>query len=305
MSKQKTPHLDTENQSATALAHSATILPFRQKPAPSAEPKPPVEKDDRETVLAELWLAISEGKLVNHYQPQYDMATGEIVGVEALVRLRNRQGELVYPDRFIHEAEESGLIAPLSRLVIHTACRDLAHWRAAGINIQRLSINLSAYQINIDHDLPQYVQATMLAFGIKPSDLEFELTERQALNSDGPGMRNLRTLSAMGARLAIDDFGTGYSSVAYIAELPINTVKLDRSMVSRLPEENTARHVVRHLLQMARELGMTTVGEGVETEAQNALLADLGCDLGQGYLVAKPMDADAIRDFARKARSTG
>ncbi len=303
MSKQDTPHLD--NPTSEALAHRATIVPFRQKAAGIADQPSLATSDDRETVLAELWLALSEGKLVNHYQPQYDMASGEIIGVEALVRLKNRKGELVYPDRFIHEAEESGLIAPLSRQVIHAACRDLAQWRADGLNIQRVSINLSAHQINIDHDLPQYLQATILTFGIKPSDLEFELTERQALNSEGPGMRILRTLSAMGARLAIDDFGTGYSSVAYIAELPIDTVKLDRSMVSRLPEESTARHVVKHLLQMAQELGMTTVGEGVETDAQNALLADLGCDLGQGFLFAKPMDAPAIRDFAREVRKTG
>jgi len=305
MSKHNTPHEDAGHQSEALAQRTATILPFRQKPTVAAERPQDVVTGDRETVLAELWLAISEGKLVNHYQPQYDMQTGEIVSVEALVRLRNRTGELVYPDKFIREAEESGLIAPLSRQVIHAACRDLAHWRAEGIHIQRMCINLSAHQINIDHDLPHFVQATTIAFGIRPSDLEFELTERQALNSAGPGVRNLHTLSTMGARLAIDDFGTGYSSVAYIAELPIDTVKLDRSMISRLPEDGTARHVVRHLLQMAQELGMTTVGEGVETEAQNDLLAELGCELGQGYLVAKPMDAKSIPGFASGLRTTG
>jgi len=283
---------------------SATILPFRQKAGAGADELRARDQDDRDRVLAKLWQALSNGGLVNHYQPQYELHSGEIVAMEALVRLKDWDGSLVFPDRFIGHAEESGLIVPLSRTVIRTACRDLAHWRAEGIRIERISINLSAHQVNIDHDLPNFVHATAAGFGLTLSDLEFELTERQALQADGPGVRNLRTLSTMGARLAIDDFGTGFSSVAYLMELPIDTVKFDRSMINRLPNEAMAQHMIRKLLEMAQELGMTTVGEGIETDEQGEILSEFGCELGQGYLVARPMSAKATRSFLKEAKSS-
>ena len=287
---------DLKGNSAIPQA-SATILPFRQKASAARLSNQAVEADAQSRILAELWRAISTGGVVNHYQPQYELDSGEIVSLEALVRLRGKDGTLVYPDHFIRQAEESGLIVPLGRAVIRSACRDLAHWRAEGMSIERISVNLSAHQVNIDHELSQFVHVTATGFGLKPSDLEFELTERQALLPDGPGVRCLRTLSSMGARLAIDDFGTGFSSVAYLADLPIDTVKFDRSMINRLSEDRMIEHMIRHLLQMAQEIGLTTVGEGIETEEQGALLTEFGCELGQGYFVARPMDVDAVRSF--------
>jgi EAL domain-containing protein (putative c-di-GMP-specific phosphodiesterase class I) len=303
----QTPTLTEHGKDASKTVRgSATILPFRQKAcAADADELRASVQADRDTVLAKLWQALSTDGLVNHYQPQYELDSGEIVAMEALVRLKDRDGSLIFPDRFIGHAEESGLIVPLSRTVIRTACRDLAHWRAEGLRIERISINLSAHQVNIDHDLPEYVHTTAAGFGLTLKDLEFELTERQALQADGPGMRNMRTLSAMGARLAIDDFGTGFSSVAYLMELPIDTVKFDRSMIDRLPSDGMAQHMIRKLLEMAQELGMTTVGEGIETDEQDEVLRGFGCELGQGYLVARPMSAKATRTFLREAKSAG
>ena len=242
--------------------------------------------------LGDLWHAIADDRIVNHYQPQYDFVTGRTVAVEALARVIGEDGDLVYPDRFIVQAEESGMIVPLGRAVIRQACQDLARWRRQGHTLDRVAINLSAYQLKVDTLLIDYIEKMIDAHGLDFSDLEFELTERQAL--DGNGLDTLQTLAAAGARLALDDFGIGYSSVAYLAELDIRTVKLDRSMVSRLPEDRATAGIVRHLLAMARELDMEIVAEGIETQEQNDYLAHAGCHLGQGYLVAKPMSAAAI-----------
>ncbi|MEM8767108.1 MAG: EAL domain-containing protein [Pseudomonadota bacterium] len=276
---------------------NAAVIPFKRAAkfadTFTAQPQGPATEEDL-LELGELWGAITEGRLQNFYQPQYDLATDRFVALEALVRIIDEDGMIVPPDRFIRQAEESGLIIPLGRTVIQQACRDLAHLRSVGIDVERVSINLSAHQINMDVDLPEFIGDMVGSYGLKFSDLEFELTERQALEAGGQGTHTLRVLSAAGARLAIDDFGTGYSSVAYLSELPIDTVKLDRSMIARLPEDNTTLEVIRHLLNMGEALGVTTVAEGVETDVQNELLNDLNCDLGQGYLKARPLPLDEL-----------
>ncbi len=281
----------------------ARVVPFQRKVKPTNDitdlPRG-LTTEEALLELGELWGAISEGRLQNFYQPQYDLATDRFVAMEALVRVIDEDGAVVPPDRFIRQAEESGLIIPLGRTVIQQACRDLAQLRSVGIEMERVSINLSAHQINTDVGLPEFIGDMVGSYGLQFSDLEFELTERQALEAGGQGTHCLRVLSAAGARLAIDDFGTGYSSVAYLAELPIDTVKLDRSMVNRLPEDQTTLEVIRHLLNMGEALGVITVAEGVETEAQNQLLKDLGCDLGQGYLRSRPVPMDELTPLFRK-----
>jgi EAL domain-containing protein (putative c-di-GMP-specific phosphodiesterase class I) len=283
---------------------AANVVPFRVRRGARKAPVPVAHsgnavrqaRDDTFT-LGQLWSAIADDRIVNHYQPQYHFTTGETVAVEALVRVVEEDGNLLYPDRFIAQAEDSGMIVPLGRTVIRQACRDLAGWRRQGLTLDRVAINLSAHQLKVDTLLVSYVEKMLDVHGLDYSDLEFELTERQALERDGPAMQTLHTLAAEGARLALDDFGVGYSSVAYLSELDISTVKLDRGMVGRLPDNASTAGVTRHLLAMAEDLDIDVVAEGIETQAQNDYLAEAGCDLGQGFLVARPMAEAALIDF--------
>jgi EAL domain-containing protein (putative c-di-GMP-specific phosphodiesterase class I) len=289
------------------LPPSAQVLPFRPRKRPAAlvlDSGNALGTNQDESDLGQLWHAITEERIVTHYQPQFRMNDGRTFGMEALVRIRRRDGTLLYPDSFIRVAEESGMIIPLGRRVIHQACHDLASWRANGLKVERISINLSAHQINTDDRFIEYVQQVVLTHGLDYSDLEFELTERQALNPMGVGTRTLCQLSALGARLAIDDFGTGYSSLAYLSNLPVDTVKIDRCMVSRLDDCETTEWIIRHLLNMARDLNLAVIGEGVETATQQAFLARNGCDYGQGFLVSRPLSAEQVTRFLTGSEQT-
>ena len=276
---------------------SAQVLPWRprlsQPPtAHAGNAATPIAGD--EFGLGRLWQAILEDRVVVHYQPQYDLSSGRTVAVEALVRAVDERGELVFPDRFIGQAEASGMIVPLGRRVIEHVCRDLAAWRRQGLAIERVAINLSAHQLNIDTVLVSFIETTVMNHGLELKHLEFELTERQMLHTEGVGTHALLALSAAGARLAIDDFGVGFSSISYLTQLPIDTVKLDRSLVQHLPHDHTSDRVTFHLVAMAADLGLQVVAEGVEHQAQNDYLAIAGCHLAQGYLVARPMPRDDL-----------
>jgi len=248
---------------------------------------------------ADVWSAICDERVFVHYQPQYDIRSGQMVAAEALVRLVDTEGQLVYPDRFIELVEQSDLIALLGRAVIAQVCADMATYGKAGCALQRVAINLSAHQLNVDSQLSEFVDESLARHGLQYSDLEFELTERQELKSDAEGMEVLRTLAARGARIVIDDFGMGYSSVAYLTltDLPISAIKLDRALVGRLPDDQTVQLVVNSLLTLAAELGVEVVAEGVETPAQNEYLAAVGCPQGQGFGYARPMSISNLRDF--------
>ena len=246
------------------------------------------------------WLldAISDGRVVVHYQPQYDMVSRRMVSAEALVRLTDTRGELHYPDTFIETAEESGLILALGRAVIEQVCRDLAGWRARGLRMDSVAINLSASQLGLDDMLEPFVEKMVVRHGLSYSDLEFEITERQQLDPQGPGSTTLRTLAHKGSSLALDDFGIGFSSISYLTEHPISTVKLDRSMVANVLSDRTTQRVIHHLLNMAKDLGLKVVAEGIETPEQDDYLMGSGCDLGQGFGFARPMPAESLARLA-------
>jgi EAL domain-containing protein (putative c-di-GMP-specific phosphodiesterase class I) len=203
-----------------------------------------VERATRELTTDEVWDALNDNRLLMHYQPQYDMRTGKTVAAEALVRLVDRDGQLVGADCFIELAEQSDLIAPLGRAVIEQVCSDLASFRADGNDIGRVAINLSARQLNIDTTLPSFIDQMVDNYGLKYGDLEFELTERQGLGPQCAGLAVLDALAQRGTRIIIDDFGIGYSSIAYLAELPVSAFKLDRALVNRLPEDKTMQTLV-------------------------------------------------------------
>ena len=250
-----------------------------------------------ELTTDEIWAALNDHRIVMHYQPQYDMRTGETVAVEGLVRLLDYDSQLVYPDRFIESMEQSDLILVLGRRVIETVCADLAELRAAGSELRHVAINLSARQLNIDSGLPEFIEQTLNDYELDFSDLEFELTERQRLSQQSRGPKVLEDLAARGARVVIDDFGIGFSSVAYLAELPISAIKLDRVLVQRLPHDKSTRTLIKGLLHLANSMDIEVIGEGIETAAQNEYLLRSGCQFAQGFAYAKPMTFAALQRF--------
>ena len=252
-----------------------------------------------ELTPGEVWDALNDDRIEMHYQPQYDMRTGETVSVEALIRLVDLDGKLVYPDRFIGQVEDGDLIVPLGRAVIERVCADLAASRAEGFAIDRVAINLSSHQLNIDSGLVAFIDQTIARHGLAHSDLEFELTERQRLTSQCEGLEVLCQLAERGVRIVLDDFGIGYSSIVYLAELPVTAFKLDRALVSRLPEDRTMQAVVKSLLTLAATLDLEIIAEGIETQAQHEYLHRAGCPYAQGFGYARPMDLGSLQAFLK------
>ena len=248
---------------------------------------------------AEVWSALCNERVRVYYQPQYDIGTGEVLAAEAMVRLVDTNDQLIYPDQFIVTAEQSDLIVALGRTVIEQVCTDLATCRRQGLALQRIAINLSAHQLNIDTQLPDFVEEAVGRHGLLYSDLEFELTERQELTQESDARTVLSKLAARGARIVIDDFGMGYSSVAYLMldDLSISAIKLDRELVRDLPENKRKQSLVQSLLSLAASLGLEVVAEGVETTAQNDYLASVGCPHAQGFGYAKPMSIIDLQNF--------
>ncbi len=266
-------------------------------PGPARRPAPGCTQPGASELLGHLWDAITENRVVVHYQPQFDMRTGAVVSMEALVRFEDAAGTLHRPATFIAEAEDSGLIVGLGRAVARQACLDLAHWRAEGFPIKRVAINLSANQLNMDTQLVTFLDDTLSATGLAFSDLEFELTERQLLDSDSVGGGRLSELYDAGSRIALDDFGTGFSSLAYLLSLDIHTIKLDCDMVRRLPDDATAARVIEVMVRLAKDLDLEVVAEGIELESQRVLLADMGCDLAQGFCFTPPLPMAELKSL--------
>jgi EAL domain-containing protein (putative c-di-GMP-specific phosphodiesterase class I) len=237
---------------------------------------------------AMIWQALQDGRIMNHYQPQVDLITGETVGAEALLRLVDEYGEWVYPDRFIDVAEAHQLIVPLGRAVIESACADLSWCRKQGLPLPRVAINIAAKQLVWDESLALYIRQALNRYDLAHADLELEITERHGLVDESAALVQLTDLADEGTRIVLDDFGIGYSSLHCLQHFPLSAIKLDRSLVSQLPQCDIASTIVQHLLAMAEGLGLDVVAEGIETEDQASCLKQAGCLLGQGYMYAKP-----------------
>ena len=243
--------------------------------------------------------ALEQHQFELYYQPQIDLGSGRVVGAEALIRW-NRPGHgLVVPGHFIGAAEESGLIRPIGRWVLHEACRQATSWRAAGWTGLKVAVNLSAIQFrhaSIRWDVFDALEVS----GLPAESLELELTESLLLADGEELSTTLQQWKAAGIQLAIDDFGTGYSSLSYLKRLAVDKIKIDRSFVSNLLEDDQDRCIVKAILQMAQSLHVSTVAEGIECPRVAKQLAQLGCDEGQGYLYAKPMPAAAFIDWLQR-----
>jgi EAL domain-containing protein (putative c-di-GMP-specific phosphodiesterase class I) len=250
----------------------------------------------------ELRRAVATGDgLALHYQPQVDMATGAIVGAEALLRWQHVDGQ-INPAEFIPVAEACGLIVDLGDWVLREAAAEAAHWRHLGLGGEsgiRLSVNLSVKQFS--DDLPQRIDSALQAVGLDKALLGLEITE-SFLADDGSWLL-LQGLHEAGFHLAIDDFGTGYSCLSRINTLPLDTIKIDRSFVVDLGKSAGAAVVVEAVIDLAHNLGMSIIAEGVETEFQRDLLMELGCEIAQGFLFARPIAGPAFVELALSAES--
>jgi diguanylate cyclase (GGDEF)-like protein len=231
--------------------------------------------------------ALNGNELVVWYQPLHHVATGSLVGAEALVRWQHPQRGLVPPNEFIPLAEESGQVVPIGRFVLREACRQAADWAEAGHPI-RVSVNVAVEQLH-DANFRRHVDAALGDAGLPPGSLCLEITESSIMSEIGTAVGVLEGLRHIGVHVAIDDFGTGYSSLSYLPRLPVSELKIDRSFVSRLDADTGERHLVKAIIAMAGALELTVVAEGVETIDQLETLADLNCNLAQGYLLGKPM----------------
>ncbi len=240
----------------------------------------------------DLALAINDSKLVNHYQPKVAVATGQVVGVETLVRWEHSDDGLVYPDRFIRLAEKHGLIDELTRNVLANAFRQTKSWRRAGLGF-RVAVNVSMDCL-ASLDFPDFVMDLASTVGIAPADIVLEITESRQISDIRFVLDSLARLSLMRFGLSIDDFGTGYSTLAQLRDIPFDELKIDQSFVHRAWTNKTLRALYDTSLGLAKQLDIDAVAEGVEDRQDWDFLRHTGCKLAQGYFISRPMHFDEL-----------
>jgi diguanylate cyclase (GGDEF)-like protein len=260
---------------------------------------------DRHQAEAELRSAITNGELVVLYQPVFNLATNEAIGIEALVRWPHPTRGSLAPLEFISLAEETGLIVPLGSLVLHEACRQAAAWRAqpSGPLPLTVSVNLTGRQLlaaGLGHD----VRSALAESGLAPNSLCLEITESVLVDDAAASRRVLEMLKSIGVRIAIDDFGTGNASLAYLKQFPIDVVKIDESFTAGIVRDRHDRVIVSAVVDLARAFGLQTIAEGVETQEQMHLLRSLSCEAAQGYWWSPPLPADELAEWMATASVT-
>jgi diguanylate cyclase (GGDEF)-like protein len=251
------------------------------------------ESAERASLEARLREALEGGELVLHYQPVVDVGRGRVVGAEALLRWRHPELGLVLPGEFLSIAENTQLIVPIGEWVLREACTQAARWQALGFPGFRIAVNVSSQQFQPGEFVAK-VRQTLLETGLRSDCLELELTERSLLHDSERTLAQFAMLKGLGVRMAIDDFGTGYSALAYLKQLPVDTLKIDQSFVRALATDPADATITSTIVQMAHALNLSTIGEGVESVEQMQLLASYGCNRMQGYLFSQPIDADGL-----------
>ncbi len=256
---------------------------------------PEMQTAARDTVLLEIALreGLRRGELQLWYQPQMDVVTGSVVGVEALLRWHRAGHGVTLPGEFLKLAEDTGLIVEINRWVLNEACRQAAYWAAAGTPV-RVGVNMPAESFKAE-DVEALVLRTLQRTGLPPGLLELELTEGTLMTSQHQVAASLHALRRIGVRVAVDDFGTGYSSLAYLQRLPIDRLKIDRSFVQGFEADLDGSAIVRAVIGIGRSLGMEVVAEGVETPGQLDRVREAGCQFAQGYLLGRPMPAEQFQ----------
>jgi diguanylate cyclase (GGDEF)-like protein len=245
---------------------------------------------------SDLRQALSNQEFSLLYQPQVSLDDRRIVGVEALLRWNHKKLGVISPAKFIPLAEESGLIVPLGDWVLHEACRQARLWLDDGVQIGRIAVNVAGPQI-LRKTFLDSVSGALEDSGLSPENLELEITENFIMQGATPAIEQLEALRSMGVQIAIDDFGTGYSSLSYLKRLPVHKLKIDQSFVRDIPDDSDDMAISRAVIALAKEMGMTSIAEGVETRAQADYLIREGCDEAQGYLFSHPITAEQIERF--------
>jgi len=291
---------DVETLDADTLVRHADVAMYAAKRTPGTkfqvyEPGLGNTTSHRKDSASELAAAIRNGELRTVYQPLIDMRTGRPIGAEALVRWEHPTDGLRSPDQFIGLAEESGLITRIGELVLDDACRQAARWVAESPEQEDLlvTVNLSARQV-ADEQIVEQVRAALGGSGLEPHRLVLEITETVLMQDRDAAAATLWLLKGLGVRIAIDDFGTGYSSLAYLRRFPIDMLKVAREFVDGLGRDAHDDVITRAIVELAGTLGLLTVAEGIETTQQSETVAALGCDIAQGYLFSRPIEAEAV-----------
>jgi len=259
---------------------------------------------DRLVLSAELRSALQREEITVHYQPQVELASRRIVGLEALARWPHPQRGLLLPKHFVPLAESSGLVARLGEVVLRQVARQLAQWRALGLPLVPVAINVSLQEIQDGHFVSGLL-GTLREFGLPHGLIEFEITESAAMKNAEQTLRQLRELESLGFRMAIDDFGTGFSSLSHLRQLPTQTIKIDQSFVQGAGRNPADRDITEAIIALARKLRLNTIAEGIETEAQAAWLLEAGCEIGQGFLFVRPLPANEVSVLLAERKPAG
>jgi EAL domain-containing protein (putative c-di-GMP-specific phosphodiesterase class I) len=287
---------------ADMVASQLELRTLRKSTARGRMRRPRTSKNNSENWpnRADLRHALENREFVLHYQPEVDLATRRIVGLEALIRWAHPERGLIPPMDFIPFAEESGMILPIGDWGLSEVCNQIQKWCSEDPEHQslRVCVNLSARQFARE-GLADHVEALLRQFGISSEQLGLEMTESSLIPEMSTALEVLGNLRRLGVSLLMDDFGTGYSSLSYLHAFPLDVLKIDRSFVGRMTDGDQPLQIVRTIIELARVLGMDVVAEGIETREQYLLLREMGCRLGQGFLFARPMSADAVTQLLR------
>jgi EAL domain-containing protein (putative c-di-GMP-specific phosphodiesterase class I) len=251
---------------------------------------------ERQELEMDLRAAVGSDQFFLVYQPTFDLVSSSITGVEALIRWQHPTRGVVQPDEFIALAEETSMIVPIGRWVLIEACRQAAEWHRRGQPLN-VSVNISGRQLDKDVDLVGDVEAALSSSGLEPGLLTLEITETMIMRDAHVSTLHLYALKALGVRIAIDDFGTGYSSLAYLRQFPVDALKIDRSFIRAIADNEESSALIRAMIQIGKALGIETLAEGIEEDNQLHRLIRDECDSGQGYLFARPLPPEALEEF--------
>jgi EAL domain-containing protein (putative c-di-GMP-specific phosphodiesterase class I) len=256
------------------------------------------------TMTGEITEAIEREEFQLHYQPQVDIRTGEIIGLEALLRWEHHERGMISPVEFIPIAEAKGLIVPLGEWVLKTVCQNTKKWQDMGYYFRRVAANISAQQLaqpNFGSNLLEIIMET----GLSPQYLELELTESMVVQNIEQATNVFQQIKNMGVQIGIDDFGTGYSSLSYLNNFDFDTLKIDRSFVHNLDKQPKKQAMLQLMISLGHTLSLKVLAEGVETEAELSILKELHCDEFQGYLFSRPLPASEIEALLQEYQKPG
>jgi diguanylate cyclase (GGDEF)-like protein len=258
--------------------------------------------EDRLAMEGDLRRALERGEFMVHYQPQLDMDSEHIVGVEALMRWRCPDRGLVSPEEFIPVAEQSGLIVPMGEWVLRNACAQNRAWQEAGLPPMRVAVNMSPRQFQ-QRDLAEMVARVLEETRLAPEYVDLEITESIVMENVAENVATLRELAGMGINITIDDFGMGHSALAYLKDFPVGALKIDRLFVAGLPTDGSSAAIAAAIVNVAHSLNLRVVAEGVETEEQRTFLTQRRCEEFQGYLFSRPVPAEAIGEMLSRIKN--